>query len=54
MNGSKIVKKFVVAIILELKKRHLLTDVLASSGISPFEWTYIKELFNPFEDGGME
>lgn len=50
MNGSKIVKNFVVGIVLELKKRGILTDVLESSGISPFEWTFIKELFKPFEE----
>lgn len=50
MNESKIVKNFVVKIVLELKKRGILTDVLGSSGLAPFEWTFIKELFKPFEE----
>ena len=50
MNESKTVKNFVVKIVLELKKRGILTDVLESSGISPFEWIFIKTLFKPFEE----
>lgn len=50
MSGADIIKRFVVSIILELKKRGILTDVLQSSRIPPAEWIFIKELFQPFEE----
>lgn len=50
MNESKVVKNFVVKIVLELKKRDILTDILGSSDISPLEWTFIKGSFKPFEE----
>lgn len=43
-------KKFIKLIILELRKRGILTDVLESSGIQPIEYIRIKQYYKPFKD----
>lgn len=54
MNGSQVVKKFVKSIVLNLRKRGILTEILNDSGITPTEWTFVKELFKPFEEDGAK
>lgn len=47
---NKLTKKFIKLIILELRKRSILVDVVESAGITPLEYLQIKEMYQPFED----
>lgn len=47
---NNLTKKFIKLIILDLRNRGILNDVLQSSGIHPIEYMQIKEHYKPFED----
>lgn len=47
---DKMVIRILVAIVKDLRKRGILTEVLTSAGIDPIDWSIFQQEQKPFAD----